>query len=402
MEYSNQQILSKPRRKRRGRVFAVWFALAAVLQLAGLAYANWMLTSESDGPTVNDQHLTEVVDRDLRLADNLQNPELMAISPDKTLLALRDNGQLKIFSLADGALVHEKSFDNEDLITLQWLPDRNRLIYGVVRKVSEEETIIEEPPAWEQPEDPHSKEPLTGYRTKTVVKNGYKLSLYSYDAASRTGNAAELIKTLAQNGGMPNRVDLLFSTYSNLLYVRCSGAKAEHYLGVVDIMKRVKDLRLPPGDLTNLAVAPQTGDLWAESETQNGYNIYNYRQGHWKLAKDLDGYRLLGISADDRLALALDQQDWVSEVALRDKNGNLTPAWAFNTPVKASQLHILPNGSLLRIDPENSKTSVYPTGNQGTTVYQTASTGAVATDGKMLAAWNSASGSLRIYQEVTK
>lgn len=426
--------------KNKWVVRALYLVLAVVLQLGTLSYLDWILAQENKNPP-KETHPVKVVYRSLNLTENPLAPELMTVSPDQTLLALRDLNQLKIYDLITGRLVTNKVFAGERLTTLQWLPDRNRLIYALTYEGKPKEVVIQLTNASEDPqhdlsEDPFSSEPLWEYRNpKTLLQSGFQISLYSLDVVSpakyeigqtliKTGagqifkkpnskdqtdqfnndvnHLADPIQTLNQVGTAPLYISLYFSTYSNLLYLQWVQGDKD-YLSMVDIMKRIKDFRLPAGRLTNIAVVPKTGALWAEVAAHNGFSLYTYHNGSWKHHKDLEGYRLLGAAENGQLALAVDQQDWVSQVDLLDEDGNLHTAWAFQEPVKLVNLRYLDTGSLMLMDPNDQRTSILQPENKGATVYPICLPGqlyALAKDGKMLVYWDPSARLLNIYQEV--
>ncbi|MHB8983986.1 MAG: hypothetical protein ACYC4E_01350 [Carboxydocellales bacterium] len=400
-------------------VRGIFLALIVLVQMSILGYMEWILAKENSN-LANEAHPLRVVDRTLNLSEYLEVPELMSVSPDKSLLALRDSNQLKIYDLITGQLITQKDFSREHLVALRWLPDRNRLIYALISEGSTIEVNLQPKPMNEDPltnltEDPHDRESSEDYRSpKTVLLGGYQISLYSLDPVSpskyevnptlNAENKENRIQVLNQVGIAPRSrsLSLYFSTYSNLLYIRWVQNNMD-YLAMVDIMKRVKDFRLPSGRLTNLAVVPKTGEVWAEVSTHNGYYLYTYHKGAWKHHKELEGYRLLGAAENGQLALAIDQQDWVSEVDLQEKDGNLHTAWVFQEPVKLENLRFLDTGNLLLMNPVSEKTSIFLPNNKGATVYPIYPTEylySFSPDGKMLVNWDVNSRQLKIYQEV--
>ena len=388
-------------------VRGIFLVLIVLVQMSILGYMEWILAKENSN-LANETHPLRVVERTLNLSQNVEVPELMSVSPDKSLLALRDSNQLKIYDLITGQLITQKDFSREHLVALRWLPDRNRLIYALISEGSTIEVNLQPKPMNEDPltnltEDPHDRESSGDYRSpKTVLRGGYQISLYSLDPTLNAENKENRIQVLNQIGIAPRSLSLYFSTYSNLLYIRWVQNNMD-YLAMVDIMKRVKDFRLPSGRLTNLAVVPKTGEVWAEVSTHNGYYLYTYHKGAWKHHKELEGYRLLGAAENGQLALAIDQQDWVSEVDLQEKDGNLHTAWAFQEPVKLENLRFLDTGNLLLMNPVSEKTSIFLPNNKGATVYPIYPTEylySFSPDGKMLVNWDINSRQLKIYQEV--
>lgn len=386
------------------------FSMAS--QLSAFAYVNHLLAED---PLVNEKNTTKVVNRQLTLEDNPTNPQLLSISADKSLLALQDNNILKIYNLKDGKLLSQKVFSKDSLVALQWLPDRNRLIYasihaGIVpqkpKVVYEPETRQEDPNARGRAKDrARDRERAGEVRPDTpIIGKGFQLSLFSMDVTqgkTAADGREELIKTLNQKGETPEAVSLNFSTYSNELYVNWQ-QKTKSYLVLIDIMKEARDIKLPSGILNRLTVIPKSGDLWAEVETDNGIEIYKYLKKRWRHQRELDGYRLLGAANNGNPTLAVDLQNSTSEVDMMELDGTLKSTWAFPEPVKLDNLQMLETGSLLKVDVEGQKTAIYPPDSKlATTLFPTAAYDALAQDGKLLLSLDKTTGRVNVWEEVS-
>lgn len=385
----------KQKAKRRRRITA-YLMISAALQLLFL-YSLERLLSPDTRLAVEPSLKTEVQERTVRLDPVPVNPSEMAVSADHKLLALVENDRLRIYNLVSGSEIDSIPLDGETPGVLQWLPDRNRLIYALMNNKTE---VVQEPIQQPTgvPDETYSTDSYRqNYNYRTVTKDTFNISLYSVDEQS--GSQPELIQTLHQSGQMPEKLQLSLSTYTNLLYVYWR-QQHKDYLVQVDIMKRIKDIRLPRGELRRLVVSSRSGNMWAEMTEDGSAVIYQYQKGRWRLQKQLDGYQLLGVAPDERLVVAPDQAGQAEEVYLVEGKEEFKPAWVFNSPIKLDNASILDDGRLMYAD--TRRVIIYtPQLGQGT-IFAMPKVDAFSPDRKMLVSWQQDSGELRIMEEVAK
>lgn len=390
------QLENTPKPRRKYRVIVVSLLVAATLQLSTIYAADSFLGGKK---TIDVEPVTtiEVQNRNLELSPTPSSPTMLTISPDRTRLALVDESALNIYNLKDGQLIQSTSLAHNTVpAALQWLPDRNRLIYALVNRQQTQTTIETKIPIKHTGVQDETYSTET-YRTETQVltKDGFKIGVYSLDGD--TAAQPELIQELLQEGKAPKQIRLHFSTYTNLLFLNWQQDKQE-FLTQVDIMKRVKDIRLPHGQINRLLVTPHNGDLWAEFNYQNDVAIYKYEKGRWKAPKALDGYRLIGVTPDDLLAVAPDQGGLVGQVFLTDLEGDFKPGWAFSTPIELDQVTVLNDGRLIY---QQANRLIVHTPQLGKgIIYNTTDADCYSTDGKMVVTWQNSK--LNILEEVTK
>ncbi|MHB9093733.1 MAG: hypothetical protein ACYC21_03605 [Eubacteriales bacterium] len=389
--------LPSPQLKTRKRRRMLAFLFLSILAQLILFYGAEKFLERNNGIDVEPPVKTEVRQRKINLAPLPDSPGTMAVSADHTMLAMTDIEKLRIYNLTNGQEVNSISLHGNTVGALQWLPDRNRLIYGLMnnqvttRVVSQpiqqvtgvkDETYSTE--TYRQPFD---------YRT--VTEENFKITLYSID--DQEGAVPEEIQKLQQPGQMPQKIELSLSTYTNLLYVYWT-EQGKNYLVQVDIMKRIKDIPLLGGKLTRLVVSPRNGNMWAELTEDNLAYIYNYHRGHWKLQKHLDGYRLLGVTPDDQLAVALDQEGQAKEVFLVDNKGDFKPGWVFSSPIRLDKVNILSDGRLIYFD--NNRVIIHTPQLGKGTVFNISKVDGYSPDMRMLVSWQQESNQLNIMEEV--
>jgi len=343
----------------------------------------------------------EVRERLVTLTPAPNSPGMMAVSADHTRLAVIDLDQLRIYNLVNGQEIKNVYLGRETPGAMQWLPDRNRLLFALMNSKVTTEVIrlpVQQPPTGVKDEtysDEIYREPP---EPQAIIKEGFQISLYSLDSIDdQAGPDPELIQTLWQDGPMPPKLNLNLSTYTNLLYVNWLQDKQDN-LVQIDIMRRIKDIRLPRGQLARLVVTPRNGSLWVETIDDNGASIYKYQKNRWKLQKFLDGYRLLGVTPDDLLAVAPDQGGQVREVFLVNEKGDFKPGWAFSTPLRLKDVSILKDGRLLYFDQQRVIIHTPQLGKG--TVFNLQKVDAYSPDGKLMVSWQQDYGQVKIVEEV--
>lgn len=391
-----QQLEATPKPRRKYPLIFISLLLSATLQLSTIYAADQFLGGKRH---IDIEPVTTIAvqNRSLKLSPTPSSPTMLTISPDRTRLALVDDRNLNIYNLKDGQLVLSTPLKyNSTPAALQWLPDRNRLIYALVKPQQSQTTIETKIPIKNTgvKDETYSTET---YRTETQVltKDGFEVKVYSLDGEREA--QPELIQELLQEGKAPEQIRLHFSTYTNLLFLNWQQGTQE-FLTQVDIMKRTKDIRLPRGHINRLLVTPHDGELWAEFSNNKEVTIYKYEKGRWKAPQELDGYRLIGVTPDDSLAVAPDQGGLIGQVLLTDLKSDFKPGWAFSTPIELDKVTVLNDGRLIY---QQANRLIVHTPQLGKgIIYNTNRVDCYSSDGKMVVAWED--NLLNIYEEVTQ
>ncbi len=394
-DFATYEMPAKPKRRRMRLI--LFLLLSILVQMAVFFGADRVLQTKDRLDLVPD-NVTEIQARNLKLSPSPDTPKLMAISANRSQLAVVDDQALKIFDLKNGQELNSYELGESVPGAIMWLPDRNRLIFAVMNsKITSkvvEEPVYDSGTVKDETYSTDTYRPEVNYRT--ITKEGFEVSLYSLD--TEQGSEPELIKTFWQNGEMPQQLDINLSTYTNLLYIHWVQDKRD-YLVQIDIMKRIKDIDLPRGKMERLVVCPQSGDLYVDMMVDNSPAIYKYTKGRWRLQKYLDGYRLIGVTPDDQLAVAVDQAGQVGDVSLVNAKEELKPAWAFATPIPLKDVKILGDGRLIYF--EQGRVIIHKAQTGEGTVFTTGQVDAYSADGKIVVNWHDSTGQLQVYEEVT-
>lgn len=379
---------------KRRRQLVIFLIISVVLQLL-FFYGIERFLSRDNGLDVEPSVQTEVREHKVSLSPSPVSPADMAVSADHKLLALVDSDELRIYNLLSGQQINAVPINGERPGVFQWLPDRNRLIFALMGNKSEVVQVPVEQPTGVKDETYSSDtyRQITSYQT--VTKEMFNISLYSLD--DQADSQPELIQTLKQAGQMPEKINLSMSTYTNLLYVYWTQNQG-NCLVQVDIMKRIKDINLPRGELTRLVVSSRSGQMWAEMNTDGSALIYKYQKNRWKLQKQFDGYRLLGVTPDERLAVAPDQAGESKKVYLVDEQEDFKPAWVFSSPINLANASILDDGRLMYLDTD--RVIIYTAQLGKGTVFEIPKVDGFSPDRKMLVSWDS--GNLNVLEEVVE
>lgn len=391
--------LYSPRRNRSKRVpqIATFLIITLMIQMIFL-YGLDTFFKSFNGIDLEPTTITRVEDRNLVLEPPLALPGLMTVSPDKSRLAVADEGQLRVYDLKTGTQILKYSLSDQTIGAMEWLPDRNRLIFAMIDVKLITQPI--KPPVRQKKYNVFDETYSTDtYRPPEqqpqVTSERFQIAIYGLEGTK--GASPELIQTLKQSGPAPKKVNISLSTYTNLLFLDWAQPERD-FIVQIDIMNRIKDFRLPKGRLSKLVVSPRNGNLWVEMLEENSSAIYLYQKGRWRLQTDLDGYRLLGVTPDEHLAVALDQADLTREVELVDEKGNFKQGWGFKDPLKMANIKILKDGRLMYLDED--RVIVHSTKVGEGTLFDAQKVDCYSTDGKMVLSWRYDINKLNVFEEI--
>lgn len=388
-----------PRRNKSKKVnqVAAFLVISLMVQMIFL-YGLDTFFKSLNGIDLEPTTITRVDDRTLVLEPPLTLPGMMAISHDKSRLAVADEGQLRVYDLKTGTQVLNHRLSGGSIGAMEWLPDRNRLMFAMI-DVKQTTQVIKSPVRQKKNNVFDETYSTDTYRPPEqqpqVTSERFQIAIYGLEAIK--GSSPELIQTLQQAGPAPKKVNISVSTYTNLLFVNWAQPESD-FIVQVDIMNRIKDFRLPKGRLSKLVVSPRNGNLWVEMAEENSSAIYLYHKGRWRLQTDLDGYRLIGVTPDEHLAVALDQTELTREVQLVDEKGNFKPGWGFKDPLKMTNIKILKDGRLMYL--AEDRVIVHSTKVGEGTLFDAQKVDCYSADGKMVLSWRYDINKLHIFEEV--
>lgn len=394
-KYEHYSPSRRRKKQNKYKTLGIYVLISLVVQMSALWGADAFLKEDSEIDLEPTKEIT-VKEAEIALNPAPNDPGMMAISSDSSRVALVDGERIRIYDLNNGKELNSFDLDGAEPAALEWLPDRNRLIFAVVDEKVIKETVKSpyKPNAGTVKDETYSTDT---YRDETITKEGFQLDIYSVEESQ--GPEPVLIKSLKESGSIPDKVKLNMSTYTNLLYINWERDKKAH-LAQVDIMQRIKDFTLPRGELSKLVISQKDGTLWAETMEDNSASIYKYEKSRWRLQQQLDGYRLLGITPDDELAVAPDQNGEAKEVLLANSEGDLKPRWAFTKPLSVANVTILSDGRLLYLDEDRIVVHSQQLG-EGT-VYKISSQASFSADGKAVALWQPGKNSIKVLREVVE
>jgi len=299
---------------RKLRIILVWTLVSLFFQ--GGAY--FFLNNKVQGvmTPIENKPIT------LKLAATIPglNLENIQISYAKDYLAYTENGTLKIFNLVKGKQVFEKKSPSTTdktlgVLTYQWLPDRNTLLYFYAKKNPNEVTTVTIYPkatvqtpvqnsTSDKTEDPNQKvekvvpkvvpaEP----RIEKRYGNPQLTELYSLELPESNDDTPpddrfnQTIDKLPKGGKIEN---LVFSTTSNLIYLTVKNESAQ-LLMEIDVMKNVRTLNKSGEVIDNMAASDRYGTLYVDSKLGDTRQVIALSgTKRWVISKESSD-RIIGI-----------------------------------------------------------------------------------------------------------
>lgn len=298
------------------RIILVWTLVS--LSLQGGAY--FFLNSKIQ------QVMAPILNEPITLKLNTSIPgtdlENIQISYAKDYLAYTENGTLKIFNLVQEKLVFEKKSPSTTdktlgVLTYQWLPDRNTLLYFYAKKNPNEITTVtvypkatvEAPTQQSTPEDPETEDPIQKVE-KVVPKvvpaepriekrygNPQIAELYSLELPESNDNNPpddrfnQTIDKLPKGGKIEN---LVFSTASNLIYLTVKNESTQ-LLMEIDVMKNVRTLNKSGEAIDNIAASDRYGTLYIDSKVGKVHQVTALDGTKRRVITNNSNDRILGV-----------------------------------------------------------------------------------------------------------
>jgi hypothetical protein len=309
--------------KKKLRIILVWTLVSLVLQYGAYSYLNnqvqkVMAPSEKSEP-VTLQLKATIPGSDLK---NIQ------VSYAKDYLAYTENGTFKIFNLINKKVVFEKKSPSPNdktlgVLTYQWLPDRNTLLYFYAKKnpnpvtsvtVYPPKTTVKTPiptptPVEPKTEDPNQKivtevpkvvfkevpvEPRIEKRINPQITELYSLELPNSDESTApTDNFDQTIDNFSAGGKIE---DLVVSTFTNSMYFTVKNESTE-LLMQIDIMKHVRTLSKSGESIDNMVASERNGTLYIDSKMGTTRQVIALDGTNRHIISKNNNDRILGIRA---------------------------------------------------------------------------------------------------------
>lgn len=312
--------------KKKLRTIVVWTLVSLLLQYGAYSLLNKKIQNVM-APVNTNTPIT------LQLKATIPGTDFsnIQVSYAKDYLAYMENGTLKVFNLTSKKVVFEKKPPSNDtsygVLTYQWLPDRNTLLYFYAKKnpnpvsyvtvypqktttqtTTQAATQTQEP----KTEDPNQKvtKEVPKATTKTTTKvvtaeprvekrynNPQITELYTLELPNSDENTSpdDRFNQSIDNFPAGGKIEeLVVSTTTNLMYLTVKHGSSEMLLEI-DVMKNVRTLSKTGETIDSMAASDRYGNLYIDSKVGSTQQIValegTKRQIISKNARD----RVLGI-----------------------------------------------------------------------------------------------------------
>lgn len=313
---------------RKLRIILVWTLVSLLLQ-GGVYFLLNNKVQEVMAPLSN-----EPITLKLKATIPGSNLKNIQISYAKDYLAYTENGTFKIFNLVKGKQVFEKKSPSTTdktlgVITYQWLPDRNTLLYFYAKKNPNEVTsvtvyltksTVQTPTQNSAPVELKTKDPNQKIE-KVISKvvpvepriekrygNPQITELYTLELSESNDDTTppddrfnQSIDNLPKGSKIGNWV---FSTKSNLIYLTVKNESAQ-LLMEIDVMKNVRTLNKSGEAIDNMAASDRYGTLYVDSKVGNTHQV---------VALDGTKRRIISKKSNDRILGIRDGKVYIGEV----------------------------------------------------------------------------------------
>jgi len=309
--------------KKKLRIILVWTLVSLVLQYGAYSYLNNQVQKVM-APSEKSEPIT------LQLKATIPGSDLknIQVSYAKDYLAYMENGTLKIFNLINKKVVFEKKSPSPNdktlgVLTYQWLPDRNTLLYFYAKKnpnpvtsvtVYPPKTTVKTPtptptPVEPKTEDPNQKivtevpkvvpkevpvEPRIEKRINPQITELYSLGLPNSDESTApTDNFNQTIDNFSAGAKIE---DLVVSTFTNFMYFTVKNESTE-LLMQIDIMKHVRTLSKSGESIDNMVASERNGTLYIDSKIGTTRQVIALDGTNRHIISKNNNDRILGIRA---------------------------------------------------------------------------------------------------------
>jgi hypothetical protein len=304
--------------KKKLRILLVWILVSLIFQFGGYSLLNNQiqkvlgLTAVNSEPPITPQLKATIPGSDLT---NIQ------VSYAKDYLAYSENGTLKIFNLKKGIVVFQKKSPSPTdqtlgVLTYQWEPDRNILLYFYAKKNPNAVTTVKVyPPKPKTPTpsiEPQTEDPN---QTKIVPKEVpvepsikklygslqitemYSLELPNSDEEIAPDDRLNPFdppsgREEISAGGKIEK--FVVSTSTNLMYLTVKNGSTQQLMKI-DIMKKVSTLSKPKELIDNMATSDRFGTLYIDSKVGAIQQVIALNNGKRQVISKNTNDRILGV-----------------------------------------------------------------------------------------------------------
>jgi hypothetical protein len=307
------------RMKKKLRIIFVWTLVSLLLQYGGYYFLDNQVQKVME--PANSVPITLQIKATIPGSD-LNN---IQISYAKDYLAYTENGTLKVFNVTNEKVVFEKespSVNDKTLgvLTYQWLPDRNTLLYFYAKKNPNPVTYVTVyPPKTTTPtpitvepktEDPNQKvdkevpkqvirEVPVSPRVEPRYGNPQITELYSLELPNSDEDTAPVDRPNQtidkfQAGGKIE--ELVVSTSTNLMYLTVKNGTNE-LLMEIDVMKNVNTLSKSGESIDAMAASDRYGTLYIDSKVGTTHQVIALAGTKRQIISKNSNDRILGVRA---------------------------------------------------------------------------------------------------------
>jgi hypothetical protein len=312
--------------KKKLGVLLAWTLISFVLQYGVYSILNNQVQKVLAPPTAASP---PPITRQLKATVPSANLNNIQISYAKDYLAYTENGTLKVFNLNKNKVVFQKESPVANdktlgVLTYQWLPDRNTLLYFYAKKnpdpvtyvtVYPPKTTVQVPSSTSDPtsaepktEDPNQK--IAQEDAKSVTqevteaphiekryRNPQITELYSLELPNSDEDTApddrfnQTIDSFPAEGKIAN---LVVSTCTNLMYLTVENASTELLLEI-DVMKNVLTLSRSGETIDNMAASDRYGTLFLDSREGSTHQVIALDGPRRQIISENNNDQILGI-----------------------------------------------------------------------------------------------------------
>jgi len=300
--------------KKKLRILLAWTLVSLLLQFGGYSLLN------NKVQTVMSPVASEPITLQLKATIPGTDLNNIQVSYAKDYLAYSENGSLKVFNLTKGNVVFEKKSPSATdktlgVLTYQWLPDRNILLYFYAKKNPNEVTTVKvyppkipAPVVRPQSEDPNhpkivTKEAAVAPRYEKRYGNPqitelYSLELGNSDEDTESNDLLNAFDPASGNekisaGGKIEQ--FVVSPTTNLMYLNVRSDSTQSLMKI-DVMKEVTNLQKSGGEMINhIATSDRFGTLYVDSQVGNSHQVIALEGTKRKIISDNVHDKILGI-----------------------------------------------------------------------------------------------------------
>ncbi|ODA38818.1 hypothetical protein [Desulfosporosinus sp. BG] len=346
------------------RIILIWSLISLLLQFGAYSLLNNQVQKVLAPPAPSGP-IT------LQLKATIPGTDLtnIQISYAKDYLAYSENGTLKVFNLKKQTVVFEKEppTPNDEtlgVLTYQWLPDRNTLLYFYAKKnpnpvtyvtvyppKSKSQASVQTPqPVEPKTEDPNqktvkevpkdvTKEVPVEPRIEKRYGNPQITELYSLDLPDSKEDVApdnrfnRTIDQFPAGGEIEEWVD---ATTTNLMYLTIKNGSAEQLMEI-DIMKDISTLSKARETIDNMAASDRYGTLYIDSKVGDSRQVVALNGTKRHVISSNGNDRILGIR-DGKVYIGEVENDMLVKIKTTTdlsevkSNPSLTTEWKGSIP----------------------------------------------------------------------